>query len=46
MEYWFLYEHSGGVILSGFIDVDWAGCTEGRKSTSGFYFGIGLGIIS
>ena len=25
MEYWLLYECSGGVILSGFTDVDWAG---------------------
>jgi hypothetical protein len=46
MEYWLLYERSGGVILSGFTDVDWAGCTEGRKSTSGFCFGIGSRIIS
>jgi hypothetical protein len=46
MEYWLLYESSGGVILSGFTDVDWAGCTEGRKSSSGFFFGIGSRIIS
>ena len=46
MEYWLLYECSGGVILSSFTDVDWEGCTEGRKSTSGFFFDIGSGIIS
>jgi hypothetical protein len=46
MEYRLLYERSGGVRLAGFTDVDSAGCTEGRKSTSVFFFGIGSGIIS
>jgi hypothetical protein len=46
MWYWLLYECSGGVILLGFTDINWAGCTEGRKSTSGFCFDIGSRIIS
>jgi hypothetical protein len=45
MEYGLLYEHSGGVRLAGFIDVDWAGCAEDKKSTSSC-FSIGLSIIS
>jgi hypothetical protein len=46
LEYGLLYERSGGVRLAGFIDVDWAGCAEDRKSTSGCCFSIGSGIIS
>ena len=46
MEYMLLYEHSGGVTLAGFTDVDWVGCVEDRKSTSGCCFSIGSGIIS
>jgi hypothetical protein len=40
-----VYEHNGGAILVGFIDVDWAGCVEDRKSTYGYRFSIGSGII-
>jgi hypothetical protein len=46
VEYGLLFEHSGGVRLEGFIDVDWARCAEDRKSTSRCCFSIGLGIIS
>jgi hypothetical protein len=46
VEYWLLYERSGGVRLVGFTYVDWAGCAEDRKSTSGCCFSIGLCIIS
>jgi hypothetical protein len=41
VEYRLLYERSGGVRLAGFTDVDWAGCAEDRKSTSGCCFSIG-----
>jgi hypothetical protein len=34
------------VRLAGFTDVDWVGCAEDRKSTSGCCFNIGSGIIS
>jgi hypothetical protein len=46
VEYGLLYEHSGGVTLVGFTFVDWAGCAEDIKSTSGCCFNIGSGIIS
>jgi hypothetical protein len=41
-----LYERSGGMRLASFTDVDWAGCAEDRKSTSGCCFSIGSSIIS
>jgi hypothetical protein len=44
VEYRLLYECNDGVTLVG--DVDWAGCAEDMKSTSGCSFGIGSGIIS
>ena len=46
MEYGLVYEHRGIVQLAGFIDVDWAGCIEDRKSTSGCCFSIGSGVVS
>ena len=46
MEYGLVYEHRGSVQLAGFIDVDWAGCVEDRKSTSGCWFNIGSGVVS
>jgi hypothetical protein len=46
VEYELLYERSGGVKLAGFTDVDWAGCAEDMKSTSGCCFSIGSSIIS
>ena len=45
VEYRLLYEHSGGVRLAGFTDVEWAGCGEDRKSTLGCCFNVGSGII-
>ena len=32
--------------LIGFIDVDWEGCLVDRKSTSGYCFSLGLGVVS
>ena len=32
--------------LSGYLDSDWAGCTESRKSTSGFVFSVGGCTVS
>ena len=40
------YERRGSVQLVGFIDADWAGCVEDRKSTLGCCFSIGLGVVS
>ena len=45
MEYGLVYERRGGVQLAGFMDADWAGCVEDRKSTSGCFI-IGLGVVS
>ena len=46
MEYGLVYERRGTVQLAGFTDVDWAGCVEDRKSTSGCCFSIGSGVVS
>ena len=32
--------------LAGFIDADWAGCVEDRKSTLGCCFSNGSGVVS
>ena len=45
VEYGLLYECRGSVQLASFTDVDWAGCVEDRKSTSGS-FSIESGIVS
>ena len=34
------------VQLVGFTNVDWEGCVEDWKSTLGFCFSIGLGVVS
>jgi hypothetical protein len=46
VEYRLLYECNGGVGLASFTDVDWVGCAEDKKSTSGCCFNIGSSIIS
>ena len=46
VEYALVYEHKGDVQLAGFTDVDWGGCVEDRKSTSGSCFSIGSGVVS
>jgi hypothetical protein len=46
VEYGLLYDSNGAVRLESFTDVDWAGCVEDRKRTSGCCFSIGSGIIS
>jgi hypothetical protein len=34
------------MILSGFLDADWAGCPNSRRSTSGFAIFLGSNLIS
>ena len=46
MEYGLVYERRGSVQLAGFTDVDWEGCVEDRRSSSGYCFIIGLGVVS
>jgi len=36
----------GEVILQGYCDADWAGDDDTRRSTTGYVFGIGTGVIS
>ena len=38
--------YCGGNTLVGYSDVDWAGCTDNLRSTSGYCFMLGGGIIS
>ena len=40
------YALDGKIRLHGFIDLDWVGSAEDRKSTSGCYFSLGSGMIS
>lgn len=37
---------SGGCSITGYVDADWAGDTEQRKSTGGYVFKIGTGLFS
>ncbi|XP_026396613.1 uncharacterized protein LOC113291276 [Papaver somniferum] len=41
-----LYNASEDLKLVGFTDSDWAGDTEGRRSTSGYGFQLGTGFFS
>jgi hypothetical protein len=40
------YVGDGELMLHGFVDLDWAGDASARKSTSGFCFNLGSGMIS
>jgi hypothetical protein len=40
------YIKGDGVSLAGYTDSDWAGCATDRKSTSGYYFGLGSRLVS
>ena len=40
------YTSSGGVMLHGFTDLDWARSPVDRKNTSGYYFSLGSAMIS
>ena len=46
VEYGLVYERRGSVQVAGFTDVDWAGCVEDKKSTSGCCFNIRSGVVS
>ena len=40
------YTSSGGVLLHGYADSDWAGSSIDQKSTSGYCFSLGSTMIS
>ena len=46
LDYGLRYASDGEIRLHGFIDLDWAGSVEYRKSTSGFCFSVGSCMIS
>ena len=46
VDYGLLYTNVSNVQLEGYSDSDWAGNPDDRKSTSGYAFNIGLGVIS
>jgi hypothetical protein len=46
VEYELSYIQRDGVKLTGFTDVDWAGSTVDKKSTSGCCFSLGSGVVS
>lgn len=45
-DYGLWYDHKGGLTLSVFTDIDWAGNVDDRKSTSGGSFFLGERLVS
>lgn len=41
-----MYKATDNFGLVGYTDGDWVGCIEDRKSTSGYIFILGSGIVS
>ena len=46
IDYGLKYEVNQKINLEGYVDLDWAGSAINRKSTSGCFFSMGLGVIS
>ena len=46
LNYGLMYEKSKSFLLSGFVDADWAGDVNDRRSTTGFCFTAGSAAIS
>ena len=46
LDYGLLYTRSSDPTLSGYIDSDWAGSVDDRKSTTGYVFSLGSGAIT
>lgn len=46
VEHELLYTQGDDIRLSGFIGADWAASSIDQKSTTGYYFNIGLGMTS
>ncbi|XP_028104987.1 uncharacterized protein LOC114304002 [Camellia sinensis] len=45
-DYGIFYEKFVDAKLLGFCDSDWAGCVDNMRSTSGYAFSLGSGVIS
>ena len=46
IKYGIKYDTNQKINLEGYVDLDWAGSSIERKSTSGCYFNMGSGVIS
>lgn len=46
VEYGIIYIWGEGIRLIGYIDVNWAGSTTEKRSTSGCCFSLGSGVVS
>ena len=46
IDYGLKYEMNQKINLEGYVDLDWAGSSIDRKSTSGCFFSMGSGVIS
>eukprot|EP00253_Pinus_taeda_P019793 PITA_19793 len=45
-DYGLLYTRSSNPILSGYTNSDWAGSVDDRKSTTGYVFSLGSGVVT
>eukprot|EP00253_Pinus_taeda_P025809 PITA_25809 len=45
-DYGLLYTRTSDPILSGYTDSDWAGSVDDRKSTAGYVFSLGSGVVT
>ena len=46
IDYGLKYEENQKINLEGYVDLGWVGSAIDRKSTSGWFFSMGLGMIS
>ena len=46
LQFVIVLDKTANFMLKGFSDADWAGDTDERKSTTGYAFTIGSGVIS
>ena len=46
VDYGLKYEANQKISLEGYVDLDWEGSAIARKSTSGYFFIMGSGVIS
>jgi hypothetical protein len=46
LDFGILYSRRKYPRLCGYTDLDWAGSIDGRKSTSGYVFSLGMGAVT